>query len=194
MKKSTLLIAVALALILGGSVGLFLNSEDDSKNLDYHTHADFKVYIDNVQVDFAQEKYMTSENKILHIHVHMHDLDGGIIHHHKENVTMKIFFESMKVNFANNCFILDTEASYCNENNKTLKMFVNGIQNREMENYVFNDLDRILITYGNENEATIQQQINSVGDVACIQSEKCPERGKPSDESSCTSGAGCVIE
>lgn len=192
MRKSTLLISGALALIIGSFIGGILN-ESDSKT-DYHTHADFKIYINNVPIDFAEEKYMTSENKILHIHVHLHDLEGNLIHHHKKNVTMKMFFESIKMQFTNECFTLDAGESYCNENSKTLKMFVNGIQNTEMEKYIFKDLDRILITYGNEDNATIQQQIDSVRDVACIQSEKCPERGKPSDESSCTSGAGCIIE
>ena len=53
------------------------------------------------------------------------------------------------------------------------------------------DLDRILVAYGNENEKTLQTEITSVSDKACIYSLKCPERGTPPAED-CVGGIGTV--
>ena len=55
------------------------------------------------------------------------------------------------------------------------------------------DLDKILISYGNEDEKQIKKQIDSVTDKACIQSEKCPERGLPTPEASCSSNEICTV-
>jgi hypothetical protein len=53
--------------------------------------------------------------------------------------------------------------------------------------YEFTDLDRILITYG--DMAGVADQISSVSDLACMYSEKCPERGTPPTEN-CVGGLG----
>src|SRR3989344_9357559 len=49
---------------------------------DLHYHTDFKVYLNGVAYDFAQEKYMSTENKSLSNFAHFHDLNGNIIHKH----------------------------------------------------------------------------------------------------------------
>ena len=89
-------------------------------------------------------------------------------------------------------FKLDGGPSYCNDGDKTVKIFVNGKKNRSFDDYELSDLDQILITYGDESDEEIEAQLDSVGDRACIQSEICPERGAPSDESTCLTGEDCV--
>ncbi|HZX19442.1 MAG TPA: hypothetical protein VFF13_00325 [archaeon] len=159
---------------------------------EFHIHADFAVYLNGEKVDFAKEKYMSSEYTRLSYFFHLHDLDGNVMHMHLEGLKLGEFFGSIGMRFFEECFVLDNGQTFCEQtDNKKLRMFVNGKENFEYDNYVFNDLDRILITYGNESESEIQEQINSVTDNACIQSAKCPERGTPSDESSCSVLNGC---
>ena len=155
---------------------------------DVHNHADFKIYIHNEPLNFAQEKYMSDKDKTLSNFIHVHDMDGDVIHQHMSTIKLKEFFKSIGMELNNDCFVTDDGTKYCNEGNKTLKMFVNGNLQNDIENYEFKDLDRILISYGNDDQATIQKQIESVTDKACIQSQKCPERGKPHNESTCITG------
>jgi len=139
----------------------------------------------------------TDEHKLSNF-THLHDGDGEIIHKHMSTITLGDFFSSLGMWFGEECFILDADlpssdggTEYCNDGEKTLKMYVNGQPNHEFGDYELSDLDRILITYGDETDEEIQSQIDSVGDRACIQSETCPERGAPSDESSCLSSGDC---
>ncbi len=160
---------------------------------DIHVHADFKIYLNNKPINFAQEKYMSSTEKSLSNFMHLHDMDGEVIHQHMSTLTLGDFFKTLKIELTENCFTMDDGAKYCNEGTNRLKMFVNGKPTTDFGKYQLNDLDRILITYGNDDEATIQTQIKSVTDKACIQSEKCPQRGKPHDESTCLSSSDCIF-
>lgn len=159
---------------------------------DVHEHADFKVYLNGEAYNFAQDKYMSGEEKSLSNFTHLHDGEGDVIHKHMTTITLGDFFSSLGMQFTEDCFILDDGTDYCNDEENTLQIFVNGKKNRDFGDYELSDLDRILITYGNESDEVIEAQIDSVTDKACIQSEKCPERGEPSDESSCLSSDDCV--
>ena len=53
------------------------------------------------------------------------------------------------------------------------------------------DLEKILVSFGNQTGTEIKEQVNSIADKACIYSEKCPEKGKPPDESGCVGGGVC---
>ena len=190
-----LALAIAIAALFLAAIYLSLTKEPEAPK-PYHTHADFKVYLDGVSLNFTQAGYMSTPNNSLDARVHLHDLDGGIIHHHARNVTMADFFSSLKMRFNSTCFITDENVSYCDNGNKTIRMFVmhhggSWEQSGAMEKYVFEDLDRILITYG-EKDVPVPEQLQSVTDRACIQSEKCPGRGPPSDESTCA-GDVCLV-
>jgi hypothetical protein len=54
------------------------------------------------------------------------------------------------------------------------------------------DLDRVLITFGDETAAELAAQVASVGDEACIPSEKCDARIPPNepDEPCSVTGPG----
>jgi len=147
-----------------------------------HVHADFKVFLDGKQVNFSQEKYMYDPNDPRKAPMHMHDLNGGVIHKELTGTTLAYFFSTLNMTFNSTCFALDDGSTFCNGNNKTLKLFIkhdggNWERNMEMGDCELLDLDKALITYGAENEAVIKQQEDSVTDEACIFSNKCPQRG-----------------
>ena len=68
--------------------------------------------------------------------------------------------------FNEECITLESKEKFCNEGNKKLKFFVNGKESNEFENYVFNDLDKILISYGDENQEEIKNQLAEITDFA----------------------------
>ena len=171
-----------------------------------HYHADFLLYLNGVPYNFSQAKYMSAENgSDLNQFIHIHDMNGKVIHLHRGGVTLGKFFNSLNMTFNPNCFVLDNGTAYCNSGSGSLKMYVQHLsednstnttrsgsweQNYVMNNYQFNDLDRILITYGNETYTQIQEQMKSVGEDACLYSLNCPWKGKlDANENSCTIGS-----
>lgn len=147
----------------------------------YHAHYDLKVYLNGKMVDTSLSKYQSTEELELDEGTHLHDGIGNVIHLHKKNVPLSQFFNSIKLSIPENTA------------GRTLKVFVNGKQNSDLLNYVPQDLDRILVSYGGESEKTLEVQTGSVTDQACIYSEKCPERGTPPAEA-CVGGLGSGCE
>lgn len=153
-----------------------------------HEHVDFKVYIEGKQLDLTQEKYQSNGTDEINPNVHMHDGNGEIVHKHRDGVTLGYFLNSLKITLDKDCLTLDTGEKYCNDENNELRFFINGQASTQFESYELSDLDRVLISYGSRTES-IQEQINSVSDLACIYSEKCPERGEAPTEN-CVGGLG----
>lgn len=89
---------------------------------------------------------------------------GDILHMHATGVPLWIFFKSVGMDFNKESLALPDGRKFSNDGKDTLKFYVNGKPNSEWENYVFRDLDKILISYGEERD--LSQQINSVTDFS----------------------------
>lgn len=127
-----------------------------------HTHADFKVYILGNPINFDGQKYQVRDQI-----VHVENFDGEVVHIHATGITLGYFFKTLGLELDDKCITLDTGNKYCNSEEATLKAFVKG-PGFEWEtlyspaDYVINDLDRILISYGAENAEEIKTQQESV--------------------------------
>jgi len=178
MKKQNLVISAVIILVILGILIYFMPSflPKKSQPPPFHEHANFALFLEGVQYNFNQSKYMTNESNEIgkRQFVHLHDMNGGVIHLHASNITLGMFFDSIGVKFNSTCFVLDDGTSYCNSGDNTLKMFVNGVQSYEYDNLQLHDLDKVLISYGNDSSQNIQNQISSIPSDACIYSEKCP--------------------
>jgi len=188
METKFLWFVVLIVLVVAAFV-VYINQPRDYPAEIYHNHADFAVYLNGTMHNFSQEKYMSSENVSLSHDVHMHSMDGGIVHMHAAGTKMKDFFQSIGMNFTSDCFVLDDGQSFCSNAKNKLLFYVNGRQNYDYGQYEPKDLDRLLISYG---DGDVQAQLESVSDTACIYSLKCPERGTPPDES-CSSTKNCFV-
>ena len=125
-----------------------------------HIHADVKVYINGQSIDFSQRKYQLTTSFI-----HFEEGLGDVVHIHATGMTIGQLFKSLKGDINNNCVVLESQ-SHCSENEKKLKFYVNGQPNNEFSNYVIRDLDKILVSYGNENDPEIQKQLSSITNLA----------------------------
>lgn len=166
-KKIAIIAVVILALI---GAGLLLPStgnitgEDGERKLPVvgvvgstHTHQGLKVYLDGVPVDFSQPQYQVRSRA-----AHFEGGDGNTLHTHAVGVSLGFLFNTLGMSFDPNCFILDNGDEFCNNGEKTLKFFVNGQQNDEFQYYQTRESDHILISYGDESEEEIKQQLDSV--------------------------------
>lgn len=127
----------------------------------FHIHADFKVYIDDKEIDFSVLMYQLRNKS-----VHVENGIGDVVHIHKKGITMGAFFETLDIKFNKTCIILPIEGSYCTTDDKKLIFYVNGIENDEFGDYEMKDLDMILISYG---KGDIERQLESITDIASKQ-------------------------
>lgn len=185
--KKILTIVVLLVFFLGCIQG----SQNQDIHADYHVHADFKVIIDGKILDFAKEEFMSTAFNELNPYVHLHDLDGDVIHFHDKTVSLKDFFESIGMNISNTCFF-DGKKEFCAGIEKKMLVFVNGKQIENPEEFKPVDLDKILVFFGTETPP--KEMLDSVTNKACIYSEKCPlPKGFVLPKESCSASKPCIL-
>lgn len=133
-----------------------------------HMHADFAIFLNGEQLTPLPSQYYVLSP---YVHVETGPGAGTVVHVHATNVHLGMFFNSLGMKFTPECFEVTRDNKYCNYGDNTLKMFVKYAnstwgQNFEYEKYIFQDLDKILITYGDETDEKIQLQQNNVTDFS----------------------------
>lgn len=113
-----------------------------------HIHADFKVFISGKEIDFADKKhYMKSS--FIHLDDSQNKQDAsGVLHMHATGVPLWLFFKSLGIEIPN-----------------TMNLYVNGKLNPDGLDYMFKDLDKLLLTDATD-QATINQQLSTITDYA----------------------------
>lgn len=180
-------ILLAIALL----IWYFNRSHEPVPNPDpNHTHTDFRVMLDGVQIDFSGPEFMSVppvegeryEGGAMRQYLHLHDGIGHVIHRHKPGLTFQDFFDSISVGFTDDCILysepLDRDMQ-CSEH--PWRMVVNGQERPFSLNYDFVDGDRILLTTAIDQEQFVAEWM-VVTDLACLYSRTCPERGDPPAE------------
>ena len=138
-----------------------------------HIHVDWKIFINDKQLDLSNKAHMSRMKSNMPVSSFIHvdsgapspEQTGDVLHMHAKNVPLWIFFESVEMELTKDCLVLETGEKYCNDAAHAVKMFVNGAENAEFGNYIFHDLDKILITYGGDDKV-IPQQLASITDFA----------------------------
>ncbi|MBI2004323.1 hypothetical protein HYS72_02550 [Candidatus Pacearchaeota archaeon] len=119
-----------------------------------HIHADWKIYINGEILNFDEKDHMSRMRANLPVSSFIHvdsgapapEKTGDILHMHATGVPLWIFFESIELKLPDE-----------------IKVYVNEKEISDYKNYVFNDLDKILIT---DSKGDLQQQLNSITDYA----------------------------
>lgn len=152
-----------------------------------HTHADFAVWVGRTKADFNRPQWMSgssdehSETEYRHPSLHLHDDVGNVIHRHKPGLSVGEFFQSLNLTMTADCFEWDPDHRDCNQGTSRWRMFVNAKEIPVNPAYVFEDGDKILLTY-DTGDMSIEEQIRQMTDDACRYSQTCPRRGKPPAE------------
>lgn len=206
---------LAPVLLVGGLLGGFFgrgfvddhqDNDQDSANAsvftadgelrqETHDHADFAVYVRGQLLDFNRPEFLSSEDKDLSKNVHIHAPRTNVVHIHREQTTWDEFLTSLGMAVEDTCLTLSGGEKLCNAGTETLKFFVNGVRIDSLMFQDLADLDRVLISFGTDDDATVRKQLDSVTDEACIPGEQCNARIDPNnkDQEPCTrTGTTCV--
>lgn len=131
-----------------------------------HNHADLNIYIDSQRLILADAKnYMKSA--FLHIDNNQNLNDANsVLHMHAKNVPLWLFFKSLGMNLTKDSLKLANGQVFKNGNGKTLKFYLNGQKVDELANYSFQPLDKLLISFGPDNDPNVQEQIKIMTNFA----------------------------
>ncbi len=137
-----------------------------------HYHANFAVYINGQRQEFKGPQYY-QEVAACVVHgtiqpaqrAHMHDNTNSVIHVHDDGVTWQQFFNNIGWTLGPNFIQDDQSNTYTEDDTNKLNVMLNG-QNltdlTNIANQTIKDEDRMLISFGNIDTTTLQQEFETV--------------------------------
>ncbi|MFZ0185311.1 MAG: protein-disulfide isomerase [Nitrosotalea sp.] len=119
-----------------------------------HIHGGLLTMIYGQQFDYSSTAY-----QIKSPYISFQKGNGETVFMNAANVTMGFLFDSLKIGLDDKCFTFPDKRAFCTNDKYTLKFYVNHHEVPDLRNYVFKDQDRMLISYGNENDTQINAQL-----------------------------------
>ncbi len=168
-KRKNALIAAGvfglIAVIVGYSAYTFITQSGPAPGTppgagalgDEHEHASVLVRIFGDKFDFSGPAFQIKNRWI-----HFEGRDGNTVHRHSSGVTSGYLFETLGINLTAECFIFPDGRDFCNNDDYSLKIFINHQPVSDISNYVLNEGDKILISYGNETLEELDEQLEEL--------------------------------
>ncbi len=133
---------------------------------DEHEHAGILVRIHGDKFDFSLPPYQVKSP-----YIHFEGGDGNTIHRHASGVPLGFLFDTIKVGLTDECFIFPDKApnhTFCNDDKYTLKFYINHQKVSGIRDYIIKEDDRILISYGNQNQTQIDDQLRELDSLVLL--------------------------
>lgn len=127
---------------------------------DEHEHATMNVMIFGDKFDFSTFAYQVKNRFI-----HFENNNGETVHRHASGVTMGFLFKTLNIGFTDSCFTFSDKREFCINDDYSLKFYVNHQKVPSLTDYVLEDNDRILISYGSENSTQVDDQLARVDSI-----------------------------
>lgn len=138
-----------------------------------HYHANFAVYLNGQRETFKNPKYYqevaicSAENGITlpEQRAHMHDNVNSVVHVHDHAVTWGQFFENLGWTVGPDYIITDSGQTYTATDTSKLHIIINGQDYTDLTpitNMVIKDQSRLLVSFGDISDQTLQQEYKSI--------------------------------
>ncbi len=155
-------ILALIAVIVGYAGYEFINMDSNAPGAppnagklgDEHEHASVLVKIFGDKFDFTSPAYQIKSSWI-----HFEDSDGTTIHRHSSGVTLGYLFANLGIGIDSECYKFPDGRQFCTNEDYSLKYYINHRIVKDINDYVLDDSDRILITYGNQTPEEIEEQL-----------------------------------
>jgi len=124
---------------------------------DEHVHSSMLVKLHGDTFDFSSPAYQIKSSWI-----HFEAQDGTTIHRHSTGVTLGWLFETINIILNDDCYAYEGtngQRQFCTDEDYSLKFYVNHQPVPNLTDYVFEDGDKILISYGGETQEEIDTQL-----------------------------------
>jgi len=115
-----------------------------------HAHAAIAVFVDGEQLNFGMPQFQLSSK-----YIHFENHNPYLIHKHATGVPLEMLFASFGMTVTPDCIMLNYDESsgiktgrFCTEQDQSLVFYVNGAEYSEISQYVLEQNDRILVSFG----------------------------------------------
>ena len=165
-KRKTNLMALGIlaliAVIVGYSGYVFVTMDASAPGAppgagklgDEHVHASLLVRIFGDTFDFSSPTYQIKSSWI-----HFEDTDGTTIHRHSSGVTLGFLFDTLNIGIDDECYRFPDGREFCTNEDYSLKYYINHQSVDNIYDYILEDDDRILISFGPETPEEIEVQL-----------------------------------
>lgn len=122
---------------------------DFSASFAIFTEGTFRIFSDQMYHNLSNDAYIEPSNP-------------NIVRVKKDMTTWDDFFKTLPFKLSKDCLITGIGQTFCTGERGTLKFYLNGIENKNALSQIINSGDQLLVSFGNEKEAQIQQQIQQI--------------------------------
>lgn len=135
-----------------------------------HEHAGFMINVNGTPIDFSQEIYQVQSRLI-----HVEGGDGFTLHRHTDRVPFGEFLASVGMGIEDGCFSVSgggQTQEFCSNGEENLRAFVNRTEltpPSSITEYIVQDGDRILVTYGSQSAEELSQELDAVDEGNIIE-------------------------
>lgn len=191
-RRLRIALAVGAGFLLGVLVVFGIRFATYSPPEHNHYHANFAVFINGEREEFKQPKYyeevaICSTGTGITMpqqRAHMHDNVNAVVHVHDHATTWGQFFENLGWNIGPDFIQTADGTLYKEDDTNKLHLVINdqdytGITN--LTNMVIEDRSRVLISFGEQNKESLDEQFDTVANNALRYNET-------TDPASCSSG------
>ncbi len=119
-----------------------------------HEHTSILVRIFGDKFDFSSSAFQIKSSWI-----HFEGQDGDTIHRHATGVTLGYMIDTLGIGLDDQCYSFPNGRQFCTDENYSLKFFINHKPESDIRDYIIQEGDRILISYGNEDAIQIDEQL-----------------------------------
>ena len=126
-----------------------------NKAIDYQagfaifTNGTLRVFTAAMYHNLSKDAFIQSDNP-------------NIVRIKKIGVTWDDFFKTLPFTLTKDCLTTGTKQTFCTNNNGSLRFYLNGKQNPNALDKQIENGDLLLVSFGNENEAQIQEQLKQI--------------------------------
>ncbi|MBI3624432.1 hypothetical protein HY218_02245, partial [Candidatus Saccharibacteria bacterium] len=139
------------------------------KNDSVHYHANFALYVNGQRDEFKSFSFYeevqacsSDDKNDPKARVHMHDQNSGLVHVHAKAVTWSQLFANLGYSLGDKVLTTDSGVYIDGQDGSRLTFILNGRSETVLANRVINSEDRLLINYGKDDQATLQQRYDRV--------------------------------
>jgi hypothetical protein len=117
-----------------------------------YTNGVFRIFTAAMYHNLSEEVYIQSDNP-------------NLVHVKKSGITWDDFFKTLPFSVTKKCLITGTKETFCSNQTKTLKFYLNGVQNDNLLEAEIKPNDKTLITYGSETDLEIAKQLEELSSI-----------------------------
>lgn len=114
-----------------------------------YTNGTFRVFTASMYHNLSEDVFIQADNP-------------NTIRVKKTGITWDAFFKTLPFKLTKECLITGTKQTFCTNQGKTLKFYLNGVKTEDLLDKEIKEGDKALITYGNESENEIKTQLNKL--------------------------------